>query len=86
MSRSDDTQLFFTLVCSGCDCLTQADDTFYLRNVSAGPRHLPGTYCRACAERWEKNEPLPKSAFPRLASFSIDGKTWTACDLRDSPS
>lgn len=25
-------------------------------------------------------------SFPRGPSYSIDGKTWTACDLRDAPS
>lgn len=86
MSLTDDTIIDYTLVCSGCDSLTRAADTFYLRTVGVGPRHLPGTYCTECAGKWERSEVLPKSSFPRLASFSIDGKTWTACDLRDTPS
>lgn len=86
MSAADDTIIDYTLVCSGCDSLTRAGDSFYLRSVSAGPRHLPGAYCSECAGKWNRSEVLPKSRFPRLASFSLDGKTWTACDLRDSPS
>lgn len=96
-----DTQLRDTLVCSGCDSLTPAADSFWLFRLPRGDDRIPehecwwqdafrvrvdGTYCRACAERHDKGETLPKSRFPRLASFSIDGKTWTACDLRDTPS
>lgn len=84
MSLTDDTQMLTTLVCSGCDSLTPAADSFWLieRHVALAP----GNYCRVCADKHTRGEVVPQSSFPRLAAFSIDGKTWTACDLRDSPS
>lgn len=80
---SGDTLVCNALVCSGCDSLTPAADSFWLWRT--GRARIEGTYCRTCAERHQRGEPMPKSRFPRTAAFSLDGKTWTLCDLRDAP-
>lgn len=71
------------IVCNGCDALTLGGSTFYLFDRCL--QRVAGTYCGACAEKHRRGEPVPRSRFPRTAAFSLDGKTWTACDLRDAP-
>ena len=78
-----DTLIRDLVVCYGCDSLTPVAASFYLRK--AYPQSAPPLYCGACAAKHMRGEPIPKSRFPRTAAFSLDGKTWTACDLRDAP-